>query len=224
MASRQSWAFSRDRVLPFSTFLYRINHYSGTPVNCVWFTAFCGVLLGLLAFAGPAAIGAVFTLGVIALYFSYSVAIIASSLVGRRSSQDHFTLAHSYVFSSWCYILQITLVESTCCNRRCSLDGIRPRRATIPSFAPSSNGGHELRSCCLWWNTYWFSRRAITTSQSMAECIGSGDLWRISIKVTALSDVDITTKDGDLWTKEIWCRTLDVRSINQCNVRGTHQT
>lgn len=35
---------------------YSVNRYTGTPVNSVWTSAFLAGLLGLLAFAGPAAI------------------------------------------------------------------------------------------------------------------------------------------------------------------------
>ncbi|KAF8688930.1 APC amino acid permease, partial [Rhizoctonia solani] len=58
--SRQVFAFSRDGAMPFSRFLYRMNSYTKTPVNTVWFSVFISALLGLLAFAGEAAIGAVF--------------------------------------------------------------------------------------------------------------------------------------------------------------------
>lgn len=67
-ASRQSFAFSRDGALPFSKWLYRMNNYTGTPVNTVWFVAVFSIILGLLAFAGDAAINAIFSMSVTALY------------------------------------------------------------------------------------------------------------------------------------------------------------
>ncbi|KAJ7697014.1 hypothetical protein B0H17DRAFT_928678, partial [Mycena rosella] len=51
-SSRQTFAFSRDGALPFSRFLYKINSVTGTPVRCVWFSATCAALLGLIIFAG----------------------------------------------------------------------------------------------------------------------------------------------------------------------------
>ncbi|KAL4246863.1 Amino Acid-Polyamine-Organocation Transporter [Abortiporus biennis] len=75
-ASRQSFAFSRDGALPFSNWLYRMNKYTGTPVNTVWFTCILAIALGLLAFAGTSAINAVFSLSVTALYIAYSIPII----------------------------------------------------------------------------------------------------------------------------------------------------
>ncbi|KAF9507561.1 hypothetical protein BS47DRAFT_1303851 [Hydnum rufescens UP504] len=76
-ASRQSFAFSRDGALPFSRYLYPMNSYTGTPVNTVWFTATCAVLLGLLTFAGPAAISAIFSVSVVGAYVAYSIPISA---------------------------------------------------------------------------------------------------------------------------------------------------
>jgi amino acid transporter len=74
-ASRQIFAFSRDGALPFSRFLYCINSSTRTPVRCVGFGAFMAGLFGLLAFAGPAASGAIFSLGVVAQYLAYLVPI-----------------------------------------------------------------------------------------------------------------------------------------------------
>ncbi|KAI0027526.1 APC amino acid permease [Vararia minispora EC-137] len=76
-ASRQSFAFSRDGALPFSKYLYVMNSYTKTPVNTVWFTAICSLLLGLLVFAGSQAINAVFALSITGLYVAYSIPIAA---------------------------------------------------------------------------------------------------------------------------------------------------
>ncbi|CAE6457090.1 unnamed protein product [Rhizoctonia solani] len=78
--SRQVFAFSRDGAMPFSGILYRMNSYTETPVNTVWFSVFVSALLGLLAFAGEAAISAVFALSVIGLYIAYSIPIGARFL------------------------------------------------------------------------------------------------------------------------------------------------
>lgn len=76
-ASRQSFAFARDGALPFSSVLYRMNGYTKTPVNTVWFCAFFATVMGLLAFAGAQAINAVFSISVIALYVAYAIPITA---------------------------------------------------------------------------------------------------------------------------------------------------
>ncbi|KAF9004593.1 amino acid/polyamine transporter I [Cyathus striatus] len=90
--SRQIFAFSRDGALPFSKWLYQINQKSGAPVHCVWFSAFVSALLGLLAFAGPSAIGAIFSLVVAGQYITFSIPIAARWLGGRGIKRGPFTL------------------------------------------------------------------------------------------------------------------------------------
>lgn len=92
VASRQSFAFARDGALPFSRYLYRINPYTLTPVNCVWFTTFAALALGLLSFAGSAAIGAVFTLCVTAQYLAYCIPITARYAFKNGFRPGPFTL------------------------------------------------------------------------------------------------------------------------------------
>ena len=58
-----------------SSILYRMNSFTGTPVNTVWFVAAVSALLGLIALAGPQAINAVFALSVTGLYVAYSIPI-----------------------------------------------------------------------------------------------------------------------------------------------------
>ncbi|KAF7307671.1 Gaba permease [Mycena kentingensis (nom. inval.)] len=84
-ASRQTYAFSRDGALPMSKWLYKMNAYTGTPVNTVLFDAFCATMVGLLAFAGPQAINAVFAISVVALYVAYAIPIVVR-FVGRKEN------------------------------------------------------------------------------------------------------------------------------------------
>jgi len=91
-ASRQTFAFSRDGALPFSTWLYRMNAFTGTPVNSVWFDAVLALVLGLLAFAGTQAINAVFAISVTALYVAYAVPVIARFLCTNDFKPGPFSL------------------------------------------------------------------------------------------------------------------------------------
>ncbi|KAG0693916.1 amino acid/polyamine transporter I [Suillus ampliporus] len=71
VASRQTFAFARDGAIPFSRYLYRINGYTKTPVNTVWFDAVFVLVIGLLAFVSTQAIDAIFSIAVTASYVSY---------------------------------------------------------------------------------------------------------------------------------------------------------
>ncbi|KAF7297572.1 GABA permease [Mycena kentingensis (nom. inval.)] len=90
--SRQLFAFSRDRALPLSGWLYNINSATKTPVHAVCFLAFMSILLGLLAFAGPLAIGAVFTMAIICQYISYTTPIVARVMGGQKFTPGPFNL------------------------------------------------------------------------------------------------------------------------------------
>ncbi|KAG2100162.1 amino acid permease-domain-containing protein [Suillus discolor] len=71
VGSRQTFAFARDGAIPFSRYLYRINRYTGTPVNTVWFEIICSLAIGLLSFMSTEAIDAVFTIAITASYIAY---------------------------------------------------------------------------------------------------------------------------------------------------------
>lgn len=67
-ASRVTFAYARDDCFPFSRYWKRVNQYTQTPVNAVWFNCTVGSLLLLLIFAGELAVGALFSIGAIAAF------------------------------------------------------------------------------------------------------------------------------------------------------------
>ncbi|KIN94136.1 hypothetical protein M404DRAFT_1008585, partial [Pisolithus tinctorius Marx 270] len=91
-ASRQTFAFARDGALPLSSILYRVNSFTGTPVNTVWFVVFMAGLLGLLAFAGTAAIDAIFTMSITSLYVAYAIPIFAQFAFNNDFKPGPFNL------------------------------------------------------------------------------------------------------------------------------------
>ncbi|OAX42763.1 amino acid transporter [Rhizopogon vinicolor AM-OR11-026] len=92
VGSRQTFAFSRDGALPFSRYLYRINRYTKTPVNTVWFDAILVLAIGLLAFAGSQAIDAVFTIAITASYISYITPITTRFVFKNNFKPGPFNL------------------------------------------------------------------------------------------------------------------------------------
>ncbi|KAF9238376.1 amino acid permease-domain-containing protein [Melanogaster broomeanus] len=109
-SSRQSFAFARDGALPFSSILYRMNSFTGTPVNTVWFVAAVAILLGLLAFAGPEAINAIFAISVTALYIAYSIPIAARFIFTNDFKPGPFSLG---VFSLPVAIISVSFMART---------------------------------------------------------------------------------------------------------------
>lgn len=83
-ASRQSWAFSRDGALPFSSFFRVISKKFGyIPFRTVWGCAFCAAVLGLLCLIDAAAAAALFSLAVAGNNLAWGTPILARILWGR---------------------------------------------------------------------------------------------------------------------------------------------
>ncbi|KAI9649181.1 GABA/polyamine transporter [Ciborinia camelliae] len=74
-ASRVTFAYARDDCFPCSWWIKRINKYTYTPVNAVWFNTVIGCLLLFLIFGGTVAIGAIFSVGAIAAYVAFTIPI-----------------------------------------------------------------------------------------------------------------------------------------------------
>ncbi|KAA8567679.1 hypothetical protein EYC84_008152 [Monilinia fructicola] len=80
-ASRVTFAYARDDCFPCSWWMKRINKYTYTPVNSVWFNTAVGCLLLLLIFGGSVAIGAIFSVGAIAAYAAFNHPHLHSSIL-----------------------------------------------------------------------------------------------------------------------------------------------
>lgn len=84
-ASRQTWAFSRDGALPFSTFFRPISASLGyIPFRAVWGCVFVAVILGLLCLIAPAAASALFSLAVAAQNMAWGTPILCRVVWGQK--------------------------------------------------------------------------------------------------------------------------------------------
>lgn len=87
-ASRVTYAYGRDSVFPFSYSRFgpaRVNSRTKTPVNAVVLNTIVGILLNLLIFAGPLAIGSIFSIGAIGAYVAFTVPVtLRTFVVGNR--------------------------------------------------------------------------------------------------------------------------------------------
>lgn len=83
--SRQSWAFSRDGALPFSSFIRVVSTRMGyTPVRAVWFCVLLSILLGLLCLIAPAAALALFSLAVAGNNLAWGLPIFCRVVWGQK--------------------------------------------------------------------------------------------------------------------------------------------
>jgi amino acid transporter len=92
-ASRVTYAYARDGCFPMSKYLCKVNRYTKTPVNAVWFNCLVGILLCCLIFAGNVAILAIFSVGAIACFVAFTIPIsLRVFYVGNRFRQGPWNL------------------------------------------------------------------------------------------------------------------------------------
>ncbi|EKD15768.1 uncharacterized protein L3040_003127 [Drepanopeziza brunnea f. sp. 'multigermtubi'] len=72
---RTVFAFSRDRLLPFSRVWTKLNSRTGTPLYAVWISVFWCIAINLIALGSYIAIAGVFNVCAIALDWSYCIPI-----------------------------------------------------------------------------------------------------------------------------------------------------
>ena len=84
-ASRQSWAFSRDGALPFSSFFRKISIKLGhIPFRAIWGCVGAGAVLGLLSLIAPAAAQALFSLAVAGNNVAWGTPILCRLVWGQH--------------------------------------------------------------------------------------------------------------------------------------------
>jgi amino acid transporter len=86
-ATRVVFAYSRDGAIVGSRWWSHVNRKTKTPVNATWGILIVASLLGLLVFASPVAIGAVFSIGAIAQYTAFTTPIALKLFFGRGTFQ-----------------------------------------------------------------------------------------------------------------------------------------
>ncbi|KAF2030742.1 amino acid transporter [Setomelanomma holmii] len=130
--SRQTWAFARDKGLPFSGWIGTVNKRLQTPANAVTVTCIITIALSLINIGSDVAFNAIISLNVVALMITYVVSI--GAVLYRRIKHPEllptcqWSLGHwgvpvnvcgvlyaSYAFF-WCFWPEGTPVEATTFN------------------------------------------------------------------------------------------------------------
>lgn len=84
-ASRQSWAFSRDGSLTFSSFLKVVDEKYSSLIQCVWVIAFIELCVGLLCMFDTASASALFSLSVRSNSLAWLIPITLKLCYGQKS-------------------------------------------------------------------------------------------------------------------------------------------
>lgn len=74
--SRLAFAYARDGLLPASKLVAAVNSYTRTPVNACIFNFIVNTAMLCLIFAGPIAIGAIFSVAAVGAYFAFTMPIV----------------------------------------------------------------------------------------------------------------------------------------------------
>ncbi|MCJ1475970.1 hypothetical protein MMC13_004634 [Lambiella insularis] len=97
--SRQTFAFARDRGLPFATWIGAVHHRKGIPVNAFILSCSITALLSLINIGSDAAFNAIISVQVAALMLSYSVSI--SCILYRRLAHPERLLPARWSLGRW---------------------------------------------------------------------------------------------------------------------------
>lgn len=114
--TRMAFAFARDNALPFSDFLSKVNPYTQTPVNAVWFVVFFSIALNLIAIGSTQTATAIFSVTAPALDISYVSVILAHQIYKKKVKfiEGPFTLGRwgtiiNYVAVIWVLFISTIL-------------------------------------------------------------------------------------------------------------------
>ncbi|QIW94681.1 hypothetical protein AMS68_000199 [Peltaster fructicola] len=102
--ARTVFAFSRDRLVPFSSVWTKIYPLTGTPLFAVWISTFWCIAINLIGLGSYTAIAGVFATCAIALDWSYCIPIVCKLLFGQFKPGPWHLGRFSPVINAWAVI------------------------------------------------------------------------------------------------------------------------
>ncbi|PGH21583.1 hypothetical protein AJ80_03143 [Polytolypa hystricis UAMH7299] len=111
--TRMAYAFARDYALPFSEFFAKVNQYTLTPVNAVWFVVFFSVCLNCIAIGSTQTATAIFSITAPALDLSYIAVILAHQIYKSKVQfiEGPFTLGKWGAPLNWVAIVWVLFIS-----------------------------------------------------------------------------------------------------------------
>lgn len=98
---RTVFAFSRDRLLPFSNIWTKVAPWTGTPLYAVWISVFFCIAINLIGLGSYIAISGVFTVCAIALDWSYCIPIMCKLMFGKFEPGPWHMGPLSWIVNLW---------------------------------------------------------------------------------------------------------------------------
>ncbi|PIG88281.1 amino acid permease [Aspergillus arachidicola] len=112
--TRMAYAFARDEALPFSSTLSKVNKYTHTPVNAVWFVVFFSICLNCIAIGSTETATAIFSITAPALDISYISVILAHRFYRNRVKfiEGPFTLGKWGPYINWVSVIWVLFISA----------------------------------------------------------------------------------------------------------------
>ncbi|KAK8220503.1 amino acid/polyamine transporter I [Phyllosticta capitalensis] len=102
--ARTVFAYSRDRLIPGSSWWTKIDKRTGTPIYAVWFSIFWCIAINLIGLGSYTAIAGVFNACAIALDWSYIIPIFCKMVSGRFEPGPWHMGPASWFVNAWACI------------------------------------------------------------------------------------------------------------------------
>jgi amino acid transporter len=101
---RTVFAFSRDKLLPFSRIWTIVDPRTGTPLYAVWISVFWCIAINLIALGSYVAIEGVFNITAIALDWSYCIPILCKLFWNKFEPGPWYMGKAGYFVNAWACI------------------------------------------------------------------------------------------------------------------------
>jgi amino acid transporter len=175
-ASRVTYAYARDDCFPFSRLWKQVNNHTKTPVNAVVMNGVLGILMCLLIFAGPVAIGALFSIGAIAQFIAFAIPIaIRVTFVGNRFRRGPWHLGRYSILIGSAAALFVFLMLPILCLPSSTGSDLTP---SLMNWTCLVYGGPML-AVIIWWVIdahKWFKGPKVNVEHSIYREASSKDI------------------------------------------------
>lgn len=183
-SSRMSYAFARDRGLPFSRIFAKVHPTFQVPVNALLWTIAWVIIFGLILLGSSSAFNAITSASVVALGITYAIPPAINCLRGRNKLPESRPFKLSPALGWFCNIVSCILCTShtlvlTWYKGWYRLDHPDHGPLRFPTRASGHDRQYELLYCCLWRNLDYFSghldfrwQKALHWTTARCGCIG----------------------------------------------------
>ncbi|KAL8922806.1 MAG: hypothetical protein Q9208_004931 [Pyrenodesmia sp. 3 TL-2023] len=143
--ARTLFAFSRDRLVPFSNIWIKINRKTQTPLYAVWISVVCVIAINLIGLGSYTTIAGVFNATAIALDWSYCIPILCKMASGQFEPGPWNLGKFSFAVNAW------ALLWTTFVTIIFVLPTFRPVTADTMNYASVFLVGVVAFSTIFWW-------------------------------------------------------------------------